>query len=99
MPNLILGVAGPIGEISTVFVGAVSGVVAVLLFFAFARKANPKVREGKKMGMNLSADLKCPNCGTPPPAIRRPKNFRQFMWGGWTCGTCHKEFDKWAKPV
>jgi hypothetical protein len=98
MPNLLHS-AVVIGGISTVAVGAVGGVVGPLLFFYFGRQKNLKIRDGTKMGMNLSADLKCPNCGTPPPAIRRPKNFRQFMWGGWTCGSCQKEFDKWAKPV
>jgi hypothetical protein len=40
-----------------------------------------------------------PRCGTVLPAIRRPANVRQFMWGGWTCKQCSAEFDKWGQVL
>jgi hypothetical protein len=78
--------------------GAICGVVAATLAFAvIIRKLSG--RKDLKMGMNLATGLKCPECGADLPAVRRPKNFRQMMWGGWTCESCGKEFDRWLKPV
>jgi predicted amidophosphoribosyltransferase len=37
---------------------------------------------------------RCPVCRTPLPAIRRPKNRRQALWGGWTCPGCGAELDR-----
>jgi len=79
--------------------GALAGGLAVVVLFFVARKKRLVIGEGSKMGINLAADLKCPDCQTPVPAIRRPKNMRQVLWGGWTCSNCGKEFDKWLKPV
>lgn len=36
----------------------------------------------------------CPSCGAKLPAVRRPSNLRQAMWGGWTCSQCHAEVDR-----
>jgi hypothetical protein len=41
----------------------------------------------------------CPNCGEPAPAIRKPRNRRQRLWGGATCEECGVEYDKWGRPV
>lgn len=54
-------------------------------------------REGR-WGMNLKP-TSCPECQTPAPAFRTPKNARQAMWGGWTCERCGLELDKWGRPV
>lgn len=35
----------------------------------------------------------CPACGAKLPALRMPKKWRQFLWGGWTCTTCGSEID------
>ncbi len=86
-------------QLSPALLGAIAGAVAVAVLFVVARKKKLVLREGSKMGINLASDLKCPNCSTPFPAIRHPKNFRQMMWGGWTCSNCGKEFDKWLKPI
>ncbi len=83
-PQIISGIAGAIG--------------ASLAFYVLKRK-KLKIGEGKKMGLNFSTDNKCPSCGTDIPTFRRPKNFRQMMWGGWTCEKCGTEVDKWLKPV
>lgn len=80
-------------------IGAIAGVIGVLVASYLVRSKNLKFGEGSKMGFNLSADLKCPLCDEPFPALRRPKNFREMMWGGWTCGKCGAELDKWLKPI
>ena len=35
----------------------------------------------------------CPNCKAKLPSPRIPRNFRQAMWGGWTCKQCGCESD------
>ena len=80
-------------------IGAISGSRGVLVASWLFRSKNLKIGEGRKIGLNLSTDMKCPTCGEPFPTLRRPKNFRQMMWGGWTCEKCGSEFDKWLKPV
>lgn len=49
-----------------------------------------------RWGINL-ARVQCPQCGTPLPAMRRPKNLSQCLWGGSTCAHCGVEVDKWGK--
>ena len=49
------------------------------------------------MGINLTPPKKCPRCSHDLPLIRTPKNFRQAMWGGWTCPGCGAELDKWGR--
>jgi uncharacterized protein (DUF983 family) len=46
-----------------------------------------------------SGNKPCPKCGENLPAFRLPRNFRQFMWGGWTCTKCGHEFDRFRKGV
>ncbi len=41
----------------------------------------------------------CPRCGTPLPQIRKPRNARQALWGGATCGKCGGEVDKWGREI
>jgi hypothetical protein len=36
----------------------------------------------------------CQVCGTAAPAKRRPHDFQEFMWGGWTCETCLTTVDR-----
>jgi hypothetical protein len=43
--------------------------------------------------------LKCEECGTPAPAVRKPKNRRQTLWGGWTCKNCGTELDRRGRKV
>lgn len=80
-------------------VGGIAAGIGVLVFFYLGYRRKLRIGEGNPLGLNLSSDLKCPSCGEPLPAFRRPKNFRQMLWGGWTCGKCGSEFDKWLKPV
>jgi hypothetical protein len=41
----------------------------------------------------------CPECGYPQPTVRRPANWRQALWGGWTCPSCRVEFDRFSRRV
>ena len=81
------------------FIGAACGSAAVLCFLILGYRKKLKLGEGSKLGINFSTDLNCPSCGERLPTVRRPKNFRQMMWGGWTCGSCGRECDKWLKPL
>ena len=56
-------------------------------------------KQRSRMGINSSPPTGCPRCGTSLPQARIPKNFRQAMWGGWTCEGCGIELDKWGRPV
>lgn len=80
-------------------IGGIAGGLGVLLTFYLGYRKKLRIGEGTRMGLNLSSDNKCPSCGEPLPTIRRPKNFRQMMWGGWSCEKCGSEFDKWLKPI
>lgn len=54
-------------------------------------------RKGK-WGINLSR-VTCPKCAEPMPMVRKPKNKRQTLWGGWTCRKCGSELDKYGVEV
>ena len=41
--------------------------------------------------------LNCPRCGTAVPQTRKPANWHQFWWGGWTCSNCGCEMDRKGK--
>ncbi len=69
------------------------GVGLILILFlvmsTFRRKG--------KFGINFEK-VTCFSCGTVAPAVRRPRNLRQALWGGWTCD-CGIELDKWGSKV
>ena len=41
----------------------------------------------------------CPNCGSPFPRFRWPKNRRQVLWGGGTCAKCGCEVDRNGRKI
>lgn len=53
---------------------------------------------GGRYGINLRKVF-CPKCREPMPRIRRPKNERQRLWGGWTCPKCGCEMDKYGVDI
>jgi len=63
--------------------------VGVLVLYFGVKKRN-------RFGINISS-LQCPECGQQAPAVRKPKNLSQTLWGGFTCGKCGAEIDKWGK--
>lgn len=51
----------------------------------------------EKFKKSFSINLKpvdCPDCGTPQPLQRKPKNIREVLWGGGTCPECGCEMDR-----
>jgi hypothetical protein len=57
-------------------------------------KINYKMKEAKsKWDINLDKVV-CPECRAKQPALRIPKNFEQFMFGGWSCEKCSCSIDK-----
>src|SRR5947209_2203424 len=85
LPLLIVGIA-----VSVLFFGALLvGLVFVV---------RDTIRGRGNFGINLKPAV-CTQCGTPAPAIRKPANRRQMLWGGWTCAECGYELDKWGRPL
>ena len=41
----------------------------------------------------------CPRCRMPLPTWHKPRNARQLLWGGHTCGHCGLDVDKWGRPL
>jgi transposase-like protein len=64
----------------------------MILFFV------KKSRDKSDMGINLKR-VYCPGCGTKQPFIRKPKNSRQAMYGGYTCPKCNTEMDKYGDVI
>lgn len=52
-----------------------------------------RISEPAKWKVNLQPTT-CSKCGYDLPQIRKPKNLRQVLWGGWTCPNCGAELDK-----
>ncbi|HEY7310061.1 MAG TPA: hypothetical protein VH643_11935 [Gemmataceae bacterium] len=77
---------------------AIGVVVFGLLAVGAALMIRDTIRQRGKWGLNLKPGP-CTQCGTPMPMIRKPANWRQAMWGGWTCAECGLELDKWGRPV
>jgi hypothetical protein len=70
----------------------------IILLALFVHKIARRVGDKSQLGINLKK-VHCPVCKYEMPAIRKPKNFRQAMWGGWTCPNCTAEVDKWGKVI
>ena len=51
-----------------------------------------------RTGINLDK-VKCPECYELMPGVRKPRNIRQILWGGWTCKKCGIELDKYGNEV
>ena len=58
--------------------------------FADTEKARIWLRA---MSIHLKRSYNCKRCGAKLPYQRTPRNFRQLMWGGWTCSNCGAELD------
>jgi len=78
--------------IAIIVLGSVAAFPAIILIVGDTIKG-----EGK-WGINVGR-VYCPECSAPLPRIRKPKNERQRMWGGWTCEFCGTEIDKWGGRV
>lgn len=54
------------------------------------------LRRSGRWGINLGK-VTCPSCGTAAPAVRKPEDGKQALWGGVTCRQCGTRYDKWGK--
>jgi hypothetical protein len=83
--------------------GMMAGIAfSVVLFGLLALGAVLVIRDTIRLRGNWGINLwpsPCRQCGTPLPMIRKPANWRQAMWGGWTCAECGLELDNWGRPV
>ena len=77
-------------EIILIIAAGAAAVTGVVLIALWPRKG--------RWGINLS-NVSCPRCGRAMPRVRRPRNLRQVLWGGWTCPDCGCEMDKYGKEV
>jgi hypothetical protein len=87
-----LDLAGVIGML------CISALVIVPLTVGAALVIRDTIRGRGNWGINLKPGP-CIECGTPMPMIRKPANWRQALWGGWTCPECGLELDKWGRPI
>jgi hypothetical protein len=84
-----------LGMIAAIALGiVVFGLLGIGLVFVI----RDTIRQRGNWGINFKPGP-CQQCGTPMPMIRKPDNWRQAMWGGWTCPECGLELDKWGRPV
>jgi DNA-directed RNA polymerase subunit RPC12/RpoP len=79
----------------------VAGVGLFSIYLYWIKRENAKE---SKWGINFTAikpgaKINCPSCGSELPRIRKPGNLRQFLWGGFTCKSCSKEYDKWLNEI
>ena len=76
-------------------------VIFSVLFFFGALVVRDTIRGKGRWGVNVKglAGMDCPRCGEPLPAVRKPKNRRQMLWGGCTCEECGCEIDKWGREL
>ena len=76
--------------------GTLGALIVLFVALAGAVRVVRDTRRGYgQWGINLKG-ASCPDCGVPAPRIRFPCNSHQFVWGGWTCRECGREFDKWG---
>jgi hypothetical protein len=85
------------------FLFAIVAIVVALVVFGLlvtgvVLMVRDTVRKRGRWGINTGVAV-CRQCGTTAPVIRKPANFNQMMWGGWTCAECGLELDRWGEPV
>ena len=72
--------------------------IPVLSMAGFVLVVLGTIKKKGSWGINLGRRI-CPGCGGALPAIRKPANLSQAMWGGSTCLKCGVESDKWGNRV
>ncbi|MFL0798778.1 MAG: transposase [Cellvibrionaceae bacterium] len=74
------------------FIAVLVSFLISVAVFKLLSKTWPK---SGKMGINLEK-VTCPKCGEEMPKVRKASNFRQLLWGGWTCSSCGTEMNKYG---
>jgi len=64
----------------------------------FHHSFNSMGSKQRKWGIHLKT-VYCPNCQEEQPKVRKPQNWRQILWGGYTCQNCGTEMDKYGKKL
>ncbi len=77
---------------------ALFGMLFVLAGVGLYLMIRDTVRRRGGWGVNVER-VACPCCAADLPRLRRPRSFRQAMWGGYTCADCGCEVDKWGREV
>jgi hypothetical protein len=77
---------------------AVCGVLAGGASIVLLAVARDTWRRGGWFGVNLRR-VSCPVCSTRLRLFRRLSSKRHVLGGGWTCGKCRTEVDRWGKRV
>jgi hypothetical protein len=88
-----IGIAARRGEevvIPSIVVFGLLAIGLVLVIYGTVAK--------NRWGINFGA-VSCPCCNLALPQVRKPKSFRQAMWGGYTCQNCRAEVDKWGRQI
>ncbi len=52
----------------------------------------------KDFGVNLKS-VNCPRCKALQSKIRKPKGWREILWGGYTCKNCGCKMDKYGVEI
>ena len=52
----------------------------------------------KDFGIHLKTVV-CPQCKSEQPQIRKPKGWREILFGGYTCEKCSCKMDKSGKEI
>ena len=52
----------------------------------------------KDFGINLKK-VNCPQCKIEQPVIRKPKGWREILFGGYTCKVCGCKMDKFGEKL
>ncbi len=71
--------------------------VAVLPGLTFCLIARQS-REQGSLGLG-PLHIKCPQCGTAQPFIRKPSSVPQMLFGGYSCSGCGLEIEKYGRAV
>ncbi|MFV0531655.1 MAG: hypothetical protein ACK5MD_09515 [Flavobacteriales bacterium] len=78
---------------NAIIVGILIG-LALFVSFAFIKKGS----KFSHLGINVNR-VYCPKCNEKQPIIRKPKNQRQALYGGYTCKKCGTEMDKYGTEI
>jgi hypothetical protein len=90
--DILISVMIPDRVMNAVFVVTASVLLLGILLVGFGTVTK------NRWGINLEP-VNCPACGSPMPQVRQPKSLRQALWGGFTCGKCGCEMDKWGRLI
>lgn len=90
--DILISVLIPDRVMNVIFI-----VVASLVFLGILLVATGTITKNR-WGIN-SEPVNCPACGSLMPQVRQPRSLRERLWGGWTCGKCRCEMDKWGRRL